>query len=106
MAKATYWQKGDSIDFLNSTDAKIEANSVVALGTRCGIAGEDILPGETGSVFVEGVFIVPSGGTAFAIGADVFFDTDAGTAATSGTKLGWCIEAVTADQTQVKVKLG
>ena len=105
MSKAIYWQKGECIDFMNSTDAKIEANSIVELGSRCGVAGDDILPGATGAVFVEGVFIVPTGGSAFELGADVFFDGSV--AVTEGTaKLGWCVEPATAEQTEVKVKLG
>lgn len=105
MAKATYWQKGASIDFLNATDAVIEAGTIVTLGKHAGVAGDDILPGHMGAVFVEGVFIVPTGGVAFTLGADVYFD--GGKAETTGTaKLGWAIEAVGSDASEVKVKLG
>ena len=37
MAKAAYWQRGESLDYLNKTNAVIEANTIIALGTRIGI---------------------------------------------------------------------
>ena len=49
MGKATYWQRGETIDFKNETGAKIEANTIITLGSRVGIAGTDINPGEVGS---------------------------------------------------------
>lgn len=103
--KAIYWQKGASIDFVNGTDAVIEAGTIVTLGKHAGVAGDDILPGKVGAVFVEGVFSIPTGGVAFDLGADVFIASDK--AATTGTaKLGWAIEAVGTTATEVKVKLG
>ena len=36
MSKAEYWQRGEAIDFVNSTDAKIEANQIVTFGNRVG----------------------------------------------------------------------
>ena len=43
--KGTYWQPGAKIDYTNSTESKIEANTVVALGNRIGVIGTDIEPG-------------------------------------------------------------
>ena len=43
MATATYWQRGDAIDYTNGGSAKIEANTVIAFGTKIGIAGTDIM---------------------------------------------------------------
>ena len=56
MAKAKYWHKGNSIDYVNNTDAIIEANTVVVIGSHIGMAGTDIAPGETGSLVMEGVW--------------------------------------------------
>ena len=38
MGKAAYWQRGEAIDFKNETGSKIEANTVITLGSRIGIA--------------------------------------------------------------------
>ena len=54
MAKGTYWQRGESIDYVNSGDTKIDANTVILYGSRIGIAGADIPAGEKGSLLVEG----------------------------------------------------
>ena len=42
MAKAEYWQKGSAIDYTNATATRIEANEIVPLTTRIGIAGMPI----------------------------------------------------------------
>ena len=48
MSKAEYWQRGESIDYKNTGSSAIEANSVIVLGKRVGVAGMTIQPGETG----------------------------------------------------------
>ena len=48
MSKAEYWQRGESIDYKNAGSSAIEANSVIVLGKRVGVAGMTIQPGETG----------------------------------------------------------
>lgn len=104
--KAEYYQKGITIDYKNTSGATIAANTVVALGTtRCGVAGTDIPNNSVGSVFVEGVWIVPSTGT-IALGAAVYYDTSAEKAtatATSNVPLGWAVAA--AENDTVKIKL-
>lgn len=50
MSKAEYWQRGESIDYKNTGSSAIEANSVIVLGKRVGVAGMTIQPGETGSL--------------------------------------------------------
>ena len=59
MSKAAYWQRGETLDYKNATDAKIEANTVISFGGHIGVAGTDILPGELGSLHVTGVFEMP-----------------------------------------------
>lgn len=104
--KAEYYQKGITIDYKNTSGATIAANTIVALGTtRCGVAGTDIPNNSVGSVFVEGVWIVPSTGT-IALGAAVYYDTSAEKAtatATSNVPLGWAVAA--AENDTVKIKL-
>ena len=108
MAKATYWQKGQSIDYTNPSEAKITAGDIIPLGTRIGVAGTDIPAGGTGSVATEGVFVFPVGGEV-TLGAAVYWDkVNAVITATSGDNTvpaGWCVEACTASAASVKVKL-
>jgi len=108
--KATYWQLGAKIDYSNGTDAKIEANTVVALGNRIGIVGTDIEPGALGSVITEGVFILEktTKSEEIALGATVYFD-GTGATATAGESTvpaGWAIKASSATDPDVYVKLG
>ena len=50
VTKATYWQRGETIDFLNETEKTIEA---------VGVAGEDIPPKAVGGLHIEGVYKIP-----------------------------------------------
>lgn len=104
--RAEFYQKGNSIDYKNTSGATIAANAIVALGTtRCGVAGTDIPNNSVGAVFVEGVWIVPSTGT-IGLGAAVYYDASAEKAtatATSNVPLGWAVAA--AENDTVKVKL-
>ena len=59
MATANFYQRGESLDYTNSGDTKINAGTIILYGTKIGIAGCDIAPGETGSIHVEGVFEMP-----------------------------------------------
>ncbi len=108
MSKAEYWQRGEAIDFVNDTEETIEANEIVAFGSRVGIAGTVIEPGETGSLHVFGVFEMPKGDGEIETGADVAYDADAGTVSAAGegaTAIGYATEAAAADDETVKVKL-
>ena len=43
MAKlATYWQRGEAIDYKNETAAVIPANTLLIVGSVLGVAGMDI----------------------------------------------------------------
>lgn len=105
MAKASYWQRGESLDYKNNTNAVIEANTVINLTTRIGIAGTSINPGETGSLHVEGVYQLPKTGTEeIAMGAAVTFDGNGITTGT-GTPAGYAAATAAADDAFVLVKL-
>ncbi len=115
--KATYWQPGAKIDFANATENKIEANTVVTLGSRIGVVGTDIEPGAVGSVITEGVFILDktSSSTVVALGDALYFD---GTGITkdasatvdeetvNNTPAGWAIKASASGDATVYVKIG
>lgn len=38
MSKAAYWQRGETLDYVNNTGSIIEANTVIKLAERIGIA--------------------------------------------------------------------
>lgn len=105
MAKATYWQRGESLDYVNSGDTVIEANTIVSLGTRIGVVGTDINPKERGSIHVTGVFEIAKTGGEIAMGAAVYFDETGITTANSGTPAGYAAAAAGADDATVLVKL-
>ena len=106
MSKATYWQRGESLDYVKSGSTVIEANTIISLGTRIGVAGTSINPGETGSVHVTGVYeIEKTAAGAIEMGAAVYFDGTGITTATSGTPAGYAAAAAEADAAVVLVKL-
>jgi len=107
MANATYWQRGEAIDYTNGTGSKIEANEIVVLGSHVGVAGSDIAAGETGTLHVFGVFEMPKKASeAISAGTDVYWSSDGITAtAESNPKAGYAIEAAVAADETIKVKL-
>lgn len=105
MSKATYWQRGESLDYVNSGDTVIEANTIVSLGTRIGVVGTDINPKEKGSLHVTGVYEIAKTGGEIAMGAAVYFDGTGITADTSGTPAGYAAAAAAADDAVILVKL-
>lgn len=106
MAKATYWQRGESLDYKNSGVAVIEANSIIDLATRIGVAGTDINPGEVGSLHVTGVYeIAKTGAGEIAMGAAVYYDGNGITSETGGTPAGYAAAAAGADAEVILVKL-
>lgn len=72
MSRAAYQQRGEAIDFTNTTEETIEAGTVVAFGGRVGVAAADIPPGEEGVLHVEGVYEFPKGEEAVGAGMDVY----------------------------------
>lgn len=116
MSKATYWQRGESLDFVNETTEIIEANTIISLEGRIGVAGTSINPGEKGSLHVTGVYVIEKTGTSeIKMGAAVFFDgtgiTDAadngktGNEKESYTAAGYAAQKAAADDKVILVKL-
>lgn len=107
MSKAAFWQKGESLDYTNSTDATIEANTIMVYGSRIGVIGADIKPGELGSIHVVGVFEMPlSDSDAVEAGTEVYWDGDGITAtAGSNTKAGFAAQAAAAGSDTILVSI-
>lgn len=109
MSKASYWQRGETIDYINDGTEMIEANTIIVLGSRIGIAGTDILPGEKGSIHVTGVYEVPKDGAEISTGADVYYSESDGsfsvTEAESSVKAGFAAQDAAAGDPSVFVKI-
>lgn len=108
MGKASYWQRGETIDYVNSGTETIEADTIVVFGSRIGVAGTDIFPGGKGSLHVTGVFGMPKGSGEIAAGADVYYSADSGeisASAESGTKAGFAVCGAGNDEPYVYVKI-
>ena len=108
MSKAAYWQRGETLDYKNTGSSVIEANTIIVFGSKIGIAGMEINPGETGSLHISGTFEFPKATGAIAAGADVYFDKTAGnitTTADSNTKSGFTVAAAAESDTKVLVKI-
>lgn len=68
MSKAAYWQRGETLDYKNTGSSVIEANTIIVFGSKIGIAGMEINPGETGSLHISGTFEFPKATGAIAQG--------------------------------------
>ncbi len=73
MWKAFYWQRGETLDYVNNGTETIESGSIIVLGSRLGVAGEDIAPGTKGSLHVEGIFEMQKGSGEIAAGDEVYY---------------------------------
>ncbi len=117
MSKAAYWQRGESLDYINNTDITIEANTIVTLVGRIGIAGTDIKPGQKGDIHVSGVFeFSKTSSNAILLGTPVYFDGtgitesadngETGDDKTSYTPAGYVAEESIAGAQTILVKIG
>lgn len=109
MAKAAFWQKGEALDYPNSSGSKISANTIVVVSTRVGVIGCDIENGKTGTIHMGGVWEMPkSGSSAIVLGQTVYWDaTNSGitNVSTSNIEAGYAAAAAGADDTKILVKL-
>ena len=121
MAKAEFWQRGEALDYTNTTTATIPANTIVKIGDHIGVTGTDIEPNKVGSLHVGGIWEIPKTGTKkIDMGATVYFDgngiTDTATGntavgngitdtATGNTAVGYAAASATAEDTKILVKL-
>lgn len=107
MSKATFWQRGEALDYHNNTSSVIEANTIISIGTRIGVIGTDIAPGEVGSLHVTGVYEMPKEvSEAVTMGEAVYFNgTVITTTSTNNTPAGYAAAGAAASDTVVLVKL-
>ena len=108
MSKAAYWQRGEALDYVNTGTEKIEANTVIVLGSRIGVAGMEIFPGETGTLHVTGVYSMPKGSEEVTAGADVYYsetDGEITTISDGNVKAGFACEEASASDSTVLVKI-
>lgn len=105
--KATYYQRGETLDYIPEED--MEAGAVVPLGTRIGIAAAPTPAGELGHIHVTGVFILEKASTEeIKMGATVYYDAaaDSVTAAEgSNIPAGYAAADAAAADATVLVKL-
>lgn len=108
MALAAYWQRGEALDYLNETDEVIAGGTIIDLSERIGVAGLDILPNETGSLHVTGVFSIPKTDSSeeIALGASVYFDGTGITGTSGSTPAGWAAQASESGDESIYVKIG
>lgn len=111
MATAKFWQRGEALDYINSTEDAIAANDIVVFGSHIGVAGTDIGAGAVGSIHVVGVFELPkTGSAAITMGASVYWD-GAGITDTAPkgegitTPVGYAAAPAEASATVIMVKL-
>lgn len=76
MTKANYVQRGESLDYTNSTNKVIPAGAIIEIGDHIGVSGTDIAPGAVGSIHMVGVFEIDKSKSSEVIaqGASVYFD--------------------------------
>lgn len=106
--KGIYYQRGETLDYVNAGTSILSAGTVVKLEKRIGVIGCDIPPGGKGSVHVSGVFQIPATVSAeIKQGAAVFFNDTTGITTTStDTPAGFAAEAAKSGDTFVVVKIG
>ncbi len=104
--KAVYWQRGESLDYVNSGDSVIEANTIIDLGTRIAVAGTSINPDEKGSIHVTGVYRMDKKDEGeISFGAAVYFSENGITAEPGGTPAGYAAEQSATGTGTILVKL-
>lgn len=94
MAQAKYVQRGETIDFINSTGADIAAGEVVALTARIGVAATAIPVGTKGALNVMGAYDFPALTTeTLTVGQSVYYkDGKIQATDTGAVPAGWVVE--------------
>ena len=105
--KAKFWQRGDALDYKNTTTEMIPAGTVVSFGGRISVAGSDIPAGGVGSLNVVGVFeVAKKSGVTLSAGDNVAFTEDGmELAGESDQTVGYAVADAVAEDETVKVKL-
>lgn len=106
--KATYVQRGETIEYKNTTESAINADDVVSLGSRIAVAGDNISKGETGILHTVGVFeIKKKESEVINQGTSVYYSETDGITATADSNIpaGYAFKSAKATDTTVYVKL-
>ena len=105
--KAVYWQRGETLDYVNETTKTIEDGTVIDFKTRIGVAAASISPKEKGTVHMNGVYKLPKKDqTEIKMGTVVYFAEDGITAtAGSNTPAGYAAEVSPVKAADILVKL-
>lgn len=110
MAKGTYIQKGEIIDYTNDGASDIEYHDVVPMVSRIGVAAENIPAGATGGIRTEGIFELPAvNDTAFNVGDQLYWDNTASKltkTSTDNIPAGWATEPKAKTAAVARVKIG
>ena len=100
-------QKGDAIVF--TAAANVASGDLVAVGDLVGVAVADVLNGQQGVMYIEGVYEVPKlAADNMTHGSLLYFDVSEGEltlTSTDNVKAGYAFEAAGASTATVKVKL-
>lgn len=103
-------QRGESIDYKNSGENKINVGDVVVFANMCGIAETDIAPGESGAVRLDQVWELGAvTGSEFAVGDIVYWNPTnkyATKTSTNNTLLGIVIAPKASAAAKCRVKIG
>lgn len=103
---AAYIQRGETLDYKNSTDAVIPAGTVILFGGRVGVAGGEIPAGGVGALHVVGVFEIPKkAGVALAMGDAVTYTEEEGIDKAAAMAVGYAAADAAAEQATAVVKL-
>lgn len=108
MSLASYWQRGETLDFTNKTEKTIENGTIVVANTIVGVVGDVILPNSIGPLDVTGVFSMPKTTKTeeIELGEKVYFDGNGITKIeTSNTLAGYAASDSSATDENVLVKL-
>lgn len=104
---AAYIQKGETIDIKATADTNAE--DVVVLGNKAGVAACSGKNGELIAVAVEGVYKFPKEAEAVSVGDDLYYDASAEKVTkTSGegkAKVGFAVSDASTSDSEVAVKL-
>jgi predicted RecA/RadA family phage recombinase len=73
MSKAVHVQKGEILDYTNPGETTIGYLDIVPFATQIGVALEEIAPGATGSVSMEGVYEASSVNDAAFVAGDLLY---------------------------------
>ena len=105
--KATYWQRGETLDYVNEGTKAVEAGEIIDFKTRIGIAAFKMNPNEKGVVHMTGAYYIKKKDqTEIKIGTPVYFAEDGITAtAGSNTPAGYAAEASPVKAPEILVKL-